>query len=79
MVELKHRLCAILSENFGASAEELNDGARFEDLGLDSLALVEFSIVIRREFGVEVDEDELHPEQTLDDAAGLLVGKGVPA
>lgn len=47
-------------------------GSAFEDLGVDSLSLVELAILIKNAFGVDVDDEELAAEGTVAAAAALV-------
>lgn len=66
------RLNTLLVTHFGASAQRVSGAATFEELDFDSLALVELAMVAQKEFGVEVDEQELTPEQSVQGVAELI-------
>ncbi|MER7956869.1 acyl carrier protein [Streptomyces sp. NPDC096030] len=61
------RLFALVSDKLGVPTEELNTTATFDALELDSLALIELSVIVQKEFGVEIDETALTPENTFAD------------
>ena len=69
------RLAALLISRFGVSAEELRPDVTFDELDLDSLALVEFAMVAEKEFGVPFGEDEVSPQGTVTGAAELIGAK----
>jgi acyl carrier protein len=71
------RLAALLINRFGVSEDELRPDVTFAELDLDSLALVEFVMVVEKEFGVPVGEDDLTPQATVTDAITLIGGKVV--
>lgn len=73
------RLREILTSHFGVEADEVQPDATFAELDLDSLAIVEFALVVEKAFGVPVGEDEVSPHATVTDALTLLGTKGVPA
>ncbi|MEU6130717.1 acyl carrier protein [Saccharopolyspora sp. NPDC047091] len=79
MNEIEERLCGIAGSSLGVEAQRLRDGQTFEDLGLDSLALIEFGIEVQREWGVRLEDDEIKPEFTLGDLLDLMAAKGVSA
>lgn len=66
------RLAALLISRFGVSEDELRPDVTFAELDLDSLALVEFVMVVEKEFGVPVGEDDLTPQATVTDAIRLI-------
>jgi acyl carrier protein len=66
------RLAALLINRFGVSDDELRPDVTFAELDLDSLALVEFVMVVEKEFGVLVGEDDLTPQSTVTDAITLI-------
>jgi len=72
------RLREILTAHFGVEADEVQPDATFAELDLDSLAIVEFALVVEKAFGVPVGEDEVSPQATVTDALALLGAKGVP-
>ena len=74
---VRERLAALLISRFGVSEDELRPDVTFAELDLDSLALVEFVMVVEKEFGVPVGEDDLTPEATVTEAIELIGGKVV--
>ncbi|MCC3774205.1 acyl carrier protein [Streptomyces sp. UNOB3_S3] len=74
--KIKDRVVSILSEKFGLPEEEILSGAVFEELDIDSLILVELGLVLRKEMGVVLQEGELKPTHTIDDAVTVIETKG---
>jgi len=66
---------ALLVASFGVAATEVEEDVTFAALDVDSLALVEFSLMVEKEFGVPIDEDELTAEYTVRDVVDLIEGK----
>ena len=65
------KLCELISEQFGVEADTITVDTTFEDdLGADSLDIVELSMALEEEFGVSEMGEELPAEQ-----AGRLIGK----
>lgn len=79
MIDLTERLCEMAHETFGIDMQEMRDGTSFEELGVDSLALIEFTIDIQREFDVLIDDGELKAHLTIADTAELLASRGLAA
>ncbi|MFJ8658555.1 acyl carrier protein [Streptomyces sp. NPDC093795] len=69
------RIAAILVERFGVTDDEVTPEATFEQLDLDSLALVEFTLVVQSEMSVEIPDDELSPRQTVAEVAVIVDAK----
>jgi acyl carrier protein len=70
------RVADLLADRFGVPAEDINENATFEDLDLDSLDLVEFSLACEEELGVRIEDEEAESLTTLGDAVRLLESKG---
>ncbi|MFD4600532.1 acyl carrier protein [Streptomyces sp. NPDC058464] len=66
------RLVEILRKVHDAPADRIRPGATLGALDVDSLTTVEISIRIERDLGVPVGDDELQPDRTLADIAGLI-------
>ena len=52
------KLAALLAEQFSVDADRITMDTTFEDLGADSLDIVEMTITVEEEFGLEDMEDE---------------------
>jgi acyl carrier protein len=76
MANTYDRVADLLVERLGVTREELSPEATFEELDLDSLDLVEFSMAARDEFGVQISDDEAEGLKTVGDAVALLDQKG---
>ena len=54
------KLAALLSEQFGVDVDSITMDTSFEDLGADSLDIVEMTMAVEEEFGLEdMDEEDL--------------------
>lgn len=72
---LKHRVSALISEKFGLDEAELLSGATFDELEIDSLILVELSLILRKEMDIVLQEGELKAAFTLDEAVAVIRAK----
>lgn len=80
-------LAHLLSAHFGIDESMLRPDSTFEELEMDSLAIVETAVIVEEKFGVRVPEDVngLALSTTLAEAAQFLnrseapVGPPVPA
>lgn len=66
----------ILSEQFSISEDEIGLDTSFtEDIGADSLDLVELIMALEQEFDVEIDDDEVEGIKTVGDAVRYIKDK----
>ncbi|MHA6761709.1 acyl carrier protein [Streptacidiphilus sp. PAMC 29251] len=72
MASTQDRLYTLLTANLGLTVDELRPEATLEQLDLDSLALIELSVLIQKEFDILVDDTALSPETTLATLLGLV-------
>lgn len=79
MSDIMDRLATLLTSRFGVPTDDFAHDATLAELDLDSLALVEFGLVAEKEFGVKISEDEVSPQDTVEDLARLIVTKGAGA
>jgi acyl carrier protein len=69
----EERLAAIIVEHLCVSVEQVQPEARFvEDLGADSLDLVELPLAYEEEFRISITDDESAAIVTVRDAALLI-------
>ncbi|MCI8478238.1 MAG: acyl carrier protein [Oscillospiraceae bacterium] len=67
------KLAALLAEQFSVEADSITMETTFEDLGADSLDIVELSMALEEEFGVEeLAEEELSNISTVADLVRYL-------
>lgn len=70
------KVAALLAEQFGVEADTIAMDTSFEDLGADSLDIVELSMALEEEFDVEeMGEDDLSGISTVADLVRYLKGK----
>ena len=67
------RIKEIISEQLGVSADSITMDTSFtDDLGADSLDLVELVMAIEEEFDIEVPDDDIENIKTVSDAVSFL-------
>lgn len=66
--ELYETFSTILTGEFGVPADDLAPDATFEALGLDSLDVVELTLVLEEQTGVKLEDSELEDVRTVQDA-----------
>lgn len=70
--EATAKLTEILTGTFGVPEDEISRDASFEALGLDSLDLVELTLVVEQETGVAIPDEALEDIETVGDAADRI-------
>ena len=75
-MSLEDRIAEIIVEQLGVSREEISPDASFvEDLGADSLDIVELVMAMEEEFDVEIQDDEAARIERIRDAVAYLKQK----
>ncbi len=70
---LEDRIKEIIVEQLGVSAEEVVPEASFiDDLGADSLDIVELVMALEEEWGLEIPDDDAEKIQTIQDAINYV-------
>ena len=70
------KLAALLSEQFGVDVDSITMDTSFEDLGADSLDIVEMTMAVEEEFGLEdMDGEDLSGISTVADLVRYLKSK----
>ncbi|HEX9814134.1 MAG TPA: acyl carrier protein [Myxococcota bacterium] len=73
---LEDRVSAIIVEQLGVTKEELAPGASFiDDLGADSLDIVELVMAMEEEFDIEIPDDDAEKIQTIGDVISYVKEK----
>jgi acyl carrier protein len=75
---LEEKVITIIMEQLDVTKEECKLEASFiDDLGADSLDLVELIMAMEENFSVEIADNELEKIRTIQDAIDFLKSKGV--
>lgn len=69
------RFHRILIEHLGVAREAITPEARFEDLGCDSLDMIELTMATEEEFGFQIADDEAAAMETVGAALTLIESK----
>jgi acyl carrier protein len=73
MAALEERVTEIIVDQLGISPEEVVPEASFiDDLGADSLDIVELVMAMEEEFNVEIPDEDAERIQTIGDAIAYL-------
>lgn len=66
----------LIAEQLYIDASEINEDSKFvDDLGADSLDIVQMLIAMEKEFGVSFEDDEIAEIKTVRDAVSLIEKK----
>ncbi len=64
---------SLIVQSLGVSAEEINPDASFiDDLGADSLDIVELVMMIEKEFDIEIPDEDAEKISTVQDAVDYI-------
>ncbi|MBI4495659.1 MAG: acyl carrier protein [Deltaproteobacteria bacterium] len=70
---VERRVIDIIVEQLGVSEEEVTPEASFiDDLGADSLDLVELIMAMEEEFGLEISDEDAEKIQTVQDVINYI-------
>ncbi|MEE9607939.1 MAG: acyl carrier protein [Myxococcota bacterium] len=76
-MKLEERVSEIVAEQLGVSRDELVSEASFiDDLGADSLDIVELVMAMEEEFDVEIPDEDAEKIQTIGEAISYLKERG---
>ena len=71
--EIAERIKAIIVEQLGVGAEEVTPEASFiEDLGADSLDIVELIMALEEEYDIEIPDEDAEKIQTVKDVISYV-------
>lgn len=74
-MDLKDKVFARIAENLGADKDSLTLETTFQQLGADSLDMVEFSMDIEEEFGLSIEQEDISGIKTVGDAIQFIEQK----
>ena len=73
MSDIADRVKKIVIEHLGVEADKVTEGASFiDDLGADSLDIVELVMAFEEEFGVEIPDDAAEKITKVSDAVAYI-------
>ncbi|HEU5174171.1 MAG TPA: acyl carrier protein [Gemmatimonadaceae bacterium] len=76
MADNAQKVRDIIEKELGVEREKLTDGASFiEDLGADSLDIVELVMELEKEFNIDIPDEDAEKLRTVGDAISYLNGK----
>lgn len=74
--ETRNQIKAIIVEQLSVSEDEVTDAASFiEDLGADSLDIVELIMALEEKFDIEIPDEDAEKIQTVNDVFSYVESK----
>ena len=74
--EVTRKVKKVIAEQLGLQEEEIKDEASFlNDLGADSLDIVEMVMTLEEEFNMEISDEEAEKIQTVGEAITYIIGR----
>ena len=75
-MSVEDRVSGIIIEQLGVAKEDIAPEANFvDDLGADSLDIVELVMAMEEEFDIEISDDDAEKIQTIGDAFTYVKGR----
>jgi acyl carrier protein len=76
-MSLQPKVLKIIEEQLGVDAERVKPESSFiDDLGADSLDIVELVMAMEEEFDIEIPDEDAEKLRTVSDVTKYLEGKG---
>jgi acyl carrier protein len=76
MADIEQRVIEIIADQLGEAKENITPEKSFvEDLGADSLDVVELIMALEEEFGIEIPEEDAEKIKTVGDAINYIKQK----
>lgn len=79
MSAVQEKLAELLVTQLGVPAAKIGPEMTYKDLALDSLALIELTMILNKELGADLSDDVLQGETTIADTVELIESQGVHA
>ncbi|MGW7521026.1 acyl carrier protein [Streptomyces sp. NPDC054796] len=79
MEKLESVIIDMVAERFKIEKEKVQPASTFQDLEIDSLAVVEFGLHLQETFDVAVEEDDFTADMDIRAVAEVLSAKGAVA
>ena len=75
--EVVSKIKELIKNSLGVKEEEITPDSSFiDDLGADSLDIVELVMLIEKEFDIEIPDEDAEKISTVQDAIDYILGQG---
>lgn len=72
---LKEELKELAKENLDLDVENLDFNSKIDDLGIDSIDLLDFIMTLEEKYNIEFSDEELDEISTLEDIINIIEKK----
>lgn len=72
-------LVSLFDNHFGIPTDEVGPATTFNELGIDSLIIIELALLLRKRLGIDLADQDLTSDHTIGQAADVLAAKQAAA
>ena len=69
------KLATIIADQLGVDESNINEDTTLEDLGADSLALVELVMSVEEEFEIQIEDEDMEKFKSVGDVLDYIESK----
>ncbi|OTP87374.1 hypothetical protein B6D12_12740 [Gilliamella apicola] len=69
---IKNEIVSLLVNNYGIDNENLTNGVTFQQLGIDSIVILDIHFDIEQKFEIDIPEGDINVQQNLTDLVCYL-------
>ena len=73
--DVKQKVVSVIKKHLSVDEKAIISAKSFEDLGADSLDMVEIIMSLEEKFNVEISDDDAEKFTSIDNAVDLITGK----
>ncbi|MFC9993827.1 acyl carrier protein [Nocardia sp. NPDC127526] len=75
VVEIQKDIFDYLESHYGIEPEEIKSHSKLNELGVDSLGLLAIADMVKKKYGIELDDERIASVKTFQDFTALLERK----
>ena len=73
--DVKQKVVLVIKKHLSVEEKSIISAKSFEDLGADSLDMVEIIMSLEEKFNIEISDDDAEKFTSIDNAVDLIAGK----
>jgi acyl carrier protein len=77
--DTRSKVCGVISRQFGIAPEQVTDATSLDDLGADSMAVVELMVNLEEVFEAQMPDVSVANIHTVGDIIAFIDGNNAPA